>query len=186
MSSTSSAPSAGEDPFVAQVALQLSRLLNIVTPNELLAHRVIAIGQDSTLASFEKGEPHSCLSSQAKSRRLRARGDRCPNVHGSRTQTLANTSPPLSPLFLPLSFFFSRSLPIDTACAAFGKFPPGSLSTLHTEILTRGSQLGGSSASRGGVQPSGFAIHDGDKPDMLEPEPERIGGLVRGQAVSLD
>lgn len=58
MSSHPAAPEAEHqhDDFVHHVAITLSRSLNMVTPNDLLAARVIAIANTSTLLQFQKGQ----------------------------------------------------------------------------------------------------------------------------------
>jgi pre-mRNA-splicing factor ATP-dependent RNA helicase DHX38/PRP16 len=43
------------DPFVHNIAIKLSRALNIVNPNDLLATRVINIVKSNTPDGFIKG-----------------------------------------------------------------------------------------------------------------------------------
>jgi hypothetical protein len=52
-----------EPEFVHHVAIQISRLLSIPNPNDLLAQRVIDIAKSTThsAAAFEKGELPSFL-----------------------------------------------------------------------------------------------------------------------------
>lgn len=45
----------GSDNFVHQLAIKLSRVLNIVIPNDLLAQRVIEIAKNDPLDDFIKG-----------------------------------------------------------------------------------------------------------------------------------
>jgi hypothetical protein len=45
----------GSDNFVHQLAIKLSRVLNIVNPNDLLAQRVIDIAKNNPLDDFTKG-----------------------------------------------------------------------------------------------------------------------------------
>lgn len=45
----------GSDDFVHQLAIKLSRVLNIVIPNDLLAQRVIDIAKNEPLDDFIKG-----------------------------------------------------------------------------------------------------------------------------------
>ena len=45
----------GSDDFVHQLAIKLSRVLNIVNPNDLLAQRVIDIAKNDSLDDFIKG-----------------------------------------------------------------------------------------------------------------------------------
>lgn len=71
------------------------------------------------------------------------------------------------------------------ACSAFGKFAPSALEPLHIEIVARLSQQPSSeSLHPTGANPTGFAIHDGDHPDMLDEDTNRVGGLVRANVVS--
>lgn len=57
MDPSSSSPSNdGEDPFVHQIAIKLSRALNIINPNDLLAKRVIEIAKSNSEPHFVKGE----------------------------------------------------------------------------------------------------------------------------------
>jgi pre-mRNA-splicing factor ATP-dependent RNA helicase DHX38/PRP16 len=47
-----STPSAQDDAFVHRVAIKLSRALNLVNPNDLLADRVISICRNNTKDGF--------------------------------------------------------------------------------------------------------------------------------------
>jgi pre-mRNA-splicing factor ATP-dependent RNA helicase DHX38/PRP16 len=47
------------DNFIHQLAIKLSRALNIINPNDLLAQRVTDIAKTNTLEGFTKGAPHS-------------------------------------------------------------------------------------------------------------------------------
>lgn len=47
---------ATNDEFVHHIAIQLSRALNIVNPNDLLAKRVIDIAKTNSAAGFMTGE----------------------------------------------------------------------------------------------------------------------------------
>lgn len=44
-----------EDPFVHSIAIKLSRALNIINPNDLLAKRVIDIAKTNSEPAFIKG-----------------------------------------------------------------------------------------------------------------------------------
>jgi len=44
------------ESFVHQLAIKLSRVLNIVNPNDLLARRVIEIAKTNSLEDFIQGE----------------------------------------------------------------------------------------------------------------------------------
>jgi hypothetical protein len=44
-----------QDPFIHELAIKLSRALNIINPNELLARRVIDIAKTNTPEGFAKG-----------------------------------------------------------------------------------------------------------------------------------
>lgn len=46
----------GEDPFVHNIAIKLSRALNLINPNDLLAKRVIDIAKTNSGPAFIKGE----------------------------------------------------------------------------------------------------------------------------------
>ena len=48
-------PTSEDDPFVHTLAIKLSRALNIVNPNDLLARRVIDIARGNTLEGFTTG-----------------------------------------------------------------------------------------------------------------------------------
>jgi hypothetical protein len=43
------------DEFIHQLAIKLSRALNIVNPNDLLAQRVVDIAKTNSLDDFTKG-----------------------------------------------------------------------------------------------------------------------------------
>lgn len=55
-----------DDGFKHQVAIQLSRALNLVNPNDLLAERVIDIAKTNSAEGFAKGE-FLCTRVQARS-----------------------------------------------------------------------------------------------------------------------
>lgn len=44
------------DAFIHQVAIKLSRALNLIVPNDLLAERVISIARSNNRENFLKGE----------------------------------------------------------------------------------------------------------------------------------
>ena len=48
-------PPSKEDVFVHTLAIKLSRALNIVNPNDLLARRVIDIAKTNTVDGFNAG-----------------------------------------------------------------------------------------------------------------------------------
>ncbi|KAG8913730.1 DEAH-box RNA helicase prp16 [Tulasnella sp. 408] len=52
--SSNSSTNDGEDPFVHQIAIKLSRALNIINPNDLLAKRVIEIAKSNSEPHFVK------------------------------------------------------------------------------------------------------------------------------------
>ncbi|KAG9003089.1 DEAH-box RNA helicase prp16 [Tulasnella sp. 427] len=56
--SPNSSTNEGEDPFVHQIAIKLSRALNIINPNDLLAKRVIQIAKSSS-------EPHFVVAAKS-------------------------------------------------------------------------------------------------------------------------
>jgi pre-mRNA-splicing factor ATP-dependent RNA helicase DHX38/PRP16 len=47
------------DEFIHQLAIKLSRALNIVNPNDLLAQRVTDIAKTNSLDDFTKGIAHT-------------------------------------------------------------------------------------------------------------------------------
>lgn len=47
------------DEFIHQLAIKLSRVLNIVNPNDLLAQRVVDIAKTNPLDDFTKGIAHT-------------------------------------------------------------------------------------------------------------------------------
>lgn len=49
----------GEDEFTHHLAIKLSRALNIVNPNDLLARRVQDIAKTNTLEGFTNGSSYS-------------------------------------------------------------------------------------------------------------------------------
>jgi pre-mRNA-splicing factor ATP-dependent RNA helicase DHX38/PRP16 len=51
----------GSDGFKHQVAIKLSRALNTINPNDLLAERVIDIAKTNSADGFAKGQFH-CVS----------------------------------------------------------------------------------------------------------------------------
>ncbi len=51
----------GADDFVHQLAIKLSRVLNLVNPNDLLARTVIDIAKNDSLEDFTKGALASFL-----------------------------------------------------------------------------------------------------------------------------
>ncbi|KAI5124049.1 hypothetical protein M0805_003878 [Coniferiporia weirii] len=104
------------DAFVHELAIKLSRALNIINPNDLLARRVVDIARNNTLEGFIQ------------------------------------------------------------ASKGFGKFQDSFLTELHSEILSHAKQ-----EANGHVpQPvKGITVIDSD---VLEPDPERQGGLVRMDA----
>lgn len=51
----------GKDNFVHGLAIKLSRVMNLINPNDLLARRVIDIAKNNSLEAFVKGLS-SCLS----------------------------------------------------------------------------------------------------------------------------
>ncbi|KAH8108469.1 P-loop containing nucleoside triphosphate hydrolase protein [Phellopilus nigrolimitatus] len=104
------------DAFVHELAIKLSRQLNIINPNDLLAKRVIDIALNNTAEGFIQ------------------------------------------------------------AAKGFGKFKDSFLSELHSEISSHATQ-----EANGHVpEPvKGITVIDSD---VLEPEPERQGGLLRRDA----
>ncbi|KAF9014903.1 hypothetical protein BDQ17DRAFT_1228872 [Cyathus striatus] len=110
----SSTPTENGEDFNHQLAIKLSRALNIVNPNDLLAQRVTDIAKTNTLDGFMK------------------------------------------------------------AARAFGKFKDSFLAEIHSEILSHAKQ------EATGIAPQpvqGITVHDSD---VLEPEPTRPGGLLKG------
>lgn len=57
-----SSPTNAHDEFNHQVAIKLSRALNTLNPNDLLAQRVIDIAKTNTVAGFISGQYLSFLS----------------------------------------------------------------------------------------------------------------------------
>ena len=49
-------PTNGEDEFVHHIAIQLSRAMNLINPNDLLARRVIDIAKNNTPSKFLQGK----------------------------------------------------------------------------------------------------------------------------------
>ncbi|KAL1940616.1 hypothetical protein VTO73DRAFT_8051 [Trametes versicolor] len=108
--------SEGVDEFVHQIAISLSRALNLINPNDLLAQRVQDIAKTNTVDGF------------------------------------------------------------IAAAKSFGKFKDSFLAELHAEILSHEKQ---EAAGKDAQPAQGIVVHDSD---VLEPEPERAGGLVRKDA----
>ena len=54
-SSLMSSPTNGEDEFVHHIAIQLSRAMNLINPNDLLARRVQDIAKNNTVDGFVEG-----------------------------------------------------------------------------------------------------------------------------------
>lgn len=154
----SSVQSDGVDEFTHSLAITLSRALNLVTPNDLLARRVIDIAKTSTVEGFTSG--------------------------ASPRFTLAHTTNTLSYPFPVLKNSYAVEY-IRTythaAAKSFGKFKDSFLAELHAEILSHAKQeeTGHIPEPVPGVQ--GIIIHDSE---VLEPDPVREGGLVRTDAVS--
>lgn len=59
MASSSTTPTAEHEEFVHHIAIKLSRELNTINPNDLLARRVIDIATSNTLPGFISGAPFS-------------------------------------------------------------------------------------------------------------------------------
>jgi len=60
----------GSDGFKHQVAIKLSRALNLLNPNDLLAERVIEIAKTNSAEGFAKGEFHCARNQVFSHRRL--------------------------------------------------------------------------------------------------------------------
>lgn len=54
------------DEFLHQIAIKLSRALNLINPNDLLAERVIDIAKTNSVDGFAKGESNTYLESSSK------------------------------------------------------------------------------------------------------------------------
>ena len=54
------------DKFVHDIAIKLSRALNLINPNDLLARRVIDIAKNNTPSKFLQGELYCYMSSLLK------------------------------------------------------------------------------------------------------------------------
>ena len=54
-SSLMASPTNGEDEFVHHIAIQLSRAMNLINPNDLLARRVQDIAKNNTVDGFVEG-----------------------------------------------------------------------------------------------------------------------------------
>lgn len=128
-------PPPGEQDFTHNLAIKLSRVLNIVNPNDLLARRVQDIAKTNTVTGFIAGKA-------------------CRNYLAS----YPTNNPP-------------------KAAKSFGKFKDSFLAELHAEITSHVKQ------EATGVAPEpvqGIIVHDSE---VLEPDPVRQGGLMRGDAV---
>lgn len=61
MDQTSTSGTEADDPFVHNIAIKLSRALNLINPNDLLAKRVIDIAKTNSEPAFLKGARLECV-----------------------------------------------------------------------------------------------------------------------------